>query len=172
MNDVRAEILPLGKLRLIPGVQYRVLKEFTDDTGTAHPVGERWSYAGCEQPKMYPGYVVHCLQGSGGKLVFRLRWGVGGQPDVVHFFERYVTGPVVPIGLVLCRLSPDAVAALERVRHWIEPLPNDSNALLNLIQARQGTASRAADEGGPTQPSVDLYILKRDLEAALKGFDA
>lgn len=172
MSDLLAEVLPLGKLRLVPGFQYRVLKEFADDGCTIHPVGERWGYLGFEQPKMYPGYVVHCLQSDGFKLMFRLRWAVGGQTDAIQFFEKYVTGPIVPTGLILARLSPDAVASFERVRQWIEPLPQDSNALLELIQQRRRNAGIAADKGGPQQPAIDLARLRHEFEVALKDFDA
>lgn len=172
MSDVLAEVLPLGKLRLVPGVQYRVLQEFTDDSGALHHVGERWAYLGFEQPKMYPGYVVHGLQSNGGKLAFRLCWASRGQTEVVQFFEKYVTGPIVPTGSVIDRLSSGGVAAFERVRHWIEPLPQDSNALLELIQSRRGNASIVADKDGPQQPAIDLTKLLHEFEVALRGFDA
>lgn len=75
MDIERAQVLPLGKRRPIPGVEYRVIADFRDDAGLPHPVGERWVYLGFDEPRLYAGYMLYVREEGGVERSFCLRWG-------------------------------------------------------------------------------------------------
>ncbi len=177
MSDALPEVLHLGCRRLIPEVQYRVITEFIDDDHMVHHVGDRWLYLGCTHPKMYPGYVIHIRNLDGAEIQFRLKWGNGGQSNVVNSFENYVVGPVLETAQLIDCLSPDAKDSLERVRHWLEPLPDDSEALLEHVHKRAADARIADDKSdylgsNYEQPASDLSKIAREIEISLRGRNA
>jgi hypothetical protein len=177
MNDVLLEVLQLGCRRLISEVQYRVTAEFVDDDLAVHRAGERWFYLGYEHPKMYPGYVIHTRNLNGDEIQFRLKWGSGGQPNIVNYFENYVVGPVVGAAQLIDCLSSDAKSSFERVRHWLEPLPDGSEALLAHVH-NAAIHARIADDKSDylgndyEQPASDLSKIAQELEGSLRGRNA
>ena len=172
MNDVHAEVLSLGRRRLIPGVEYLVSSEFSDEDRTIHPSGERWIYFGIEYSKMFPGHSIHTRTPDGVDMRFRLRWGSNGQAEVINNFEKYVLGPVVDSPVLLNKLSPDAKSAFERVRNRLAPIPNKSDTLIEHVLEKYENAHIAAmksDNGDYEQLASDFAKVARELEQALEG---
>jgi hypothetical protein len=170
MDSEHAGVLPLGERRLIPGVEYRVVAEFRDDLGAAHPVGERWVFLGFEQPRLYPGYVLHVRESQGFERSFRLR-----ENGVLTGFDSFVVGPIVETPILMSQLRPEAQAAFRRVRRWLpEQLPAASDALIgSLLRAAShaGVAYGRGDEDA-LSVTVDLQQVVAELELELRNHRA
>ena len=173
MTEVLTQTLPIGHLRLIPEVRYRVVSAFSDSDQIAHPVGESWYFEGFSRPRMFPGYTIHTRNHDGIKMQFRLRWG----SDAISSFERCVTGPVTRSSDLLRSLSDEGMAAFARVQRYLDPLPEFSDALLDRIEENIRQASiyaMKADvaESHAEQSTHDLARVAEELQMALRNYEA
>ena len=167
MDNALAEGLHTRNTWLLPGVNYIVIKEFVDDDGALHPVGERWKYLGCEYRKLAHGYVIFVSSHLDEEASFRLhhRRLPSNTPTVLDKLEEHVAGPNVDTLRLLNRLSPKVSEAFRRIRHWIEPVPDKSNDLIRAIIHAQGNASIADDRGGGgyEQVIIDLHSILEEV---------
>ena len=145
---MQTEILPLGRLRLRPGAGYIVVSQFVDDEGFQHPCDERWIFVGFERPKMYPGYVLHIRQDGDQPQPFRLRWGSGGQTEVVQAFEDYVRSPRVTVESVLKALGSDDRELISKYVVHSSADSEDANLLFGELRRLAGNASVANGRSG------------------------
>jgi hypothetical protein len=146
--SIRTEILLLGRLRLRPGVGYTVIASFVDDDAVLHEATERWIFIGLESPKMYPGYVLHVKPEGGAARSFRLRWGSGGQADVMNAFDEYVRAPTVTVYEIFAALSAEDAEKLEGDSGLIGRAGGDAYILFDELCRLAGNAGIASDRSG------------------------
>lgn len=62
----------VGFRHLIPGRRYSVLQDFVDCDGDLHPVGERWTFLGCNELESGDGVSLFVSPCSGWMFILRL----------------------------------------------------------------------------------------------------
>ncbi len=75
---------------LTPGQCYRVMQEFVDYDGQAHPVGETWIF---ETTKFLPyedGLTLHVSSNGGLPMVYRLQQRPEEQAALIENFTNFV----------------------------------------------------------------------------------
>ncbi|AMR26008.1 hypothetical protein A0257_02090 [Hymenobacter psoromatis] len=74
---------------LTPGQRYRVVQEFVDYDGQAHPVGETWVFEGTNFVPYEDGLTLH-VSASGWPVVYRLQWRPEEQAALIENFTNFV----------------------------------------------------------------------------------
>lgn len=78
-------------LHLIANQKYKLIKEFVDYDGKAHPVGETWTFVKTDYNAYHEGLIVSVYgKDASDKKGFRLQWIEGEQKDTIENFKEYV----------------------------------------------------------------------------------
>lgn len=163
MDDAMAQILPAGNLRLLPGVAYRVIRQFTDEDDHVHPVGERWRFLGFEERTLAGGYTLYCSDSDGVERKLRLNYRrlVTDPKLPLDHFEDFVAGPSVESTTLVAKLSSEARAAFERLQQQLGPLPTMSGEFIQRLD--QIRPHPKAEEDGPSQRTADIWVLQHEI---------
>ena len=76
-------------LKLDIGLQYQVIKPFTDYDGILHNIGETWTYLGTNFLPYEDGLTLHVLIDNI-EVVYRLQWRKEEQAEIIENFQEYV----------------------------------------------------------------------------------
>lgn len=171
MESTHSQTITLGKRILVPGVLYTVSRSFDDDSGVTHAPGEQLRYLGFESPKLYAGYVLYFLKPLAGEIRMRLSYRESGQREIVTQFESYLECDDISTSDLLARFSSSSTSALERVRAWIDPIPDTAEHLVSKLRVAIGNASAADDRSGRDNPyfqiTADLVSVEKAAIAAI-----